>query len=680
MTADAAPARPEPAPRKPLKHLGAIIFGVVVLAIVIFLILFRWNWLRGPLAHYISGRIDRPVHITGNLEVHPWSWSPRGTVNGLVIGNAPWAPREPLATLPRVTVQVKILPLLQGKVILPLVEADQPDVRLLRDTQGRENWSFHPGEKPKPLKLPAINNFIIKDGALRFIDVKHHIDFTGTIASNERVNGYSQGIFVLDGKGSLNKSRFLAHVTGGALVNVDPAHPYHFDARAEAGETKVRLVGSIAHPFNFGQLSGILSATGPDLADLYYLSGVTLPNSPPFSLTAGFGRDQSIYALRHLTGHLGGSDISGHLTLDDTTGRLLLTGDLASRRLRFADLTAVFGGAPKKGTSTILSPQQKIVAAKLTAEHRIFPDTHLDVSRVRAMDADVKYRADTVEAGKIPVRALSLGVKLHKGLLDLAPLDLTLPQGRVAGTVHIDARGRAPTEAVDLRLTNARLASFAASKKGDPPAIDGALFGHAKLTSAGDSIRAAAGGSNGAVTMVVTQGDPPVPGRTARHRRHQGTVPAAQQEQGRYADPMRRGRFPRPRRRAHRRPPGARHRRGSGQRLRRHRPAQREPELRAQRQTQEVPPRPPQRADHHQGRADLTESGRRPRQGGAPGAPRRRHRRLRRAGRGDPALRRPRLGEERRLFGAARTGGDGSGPGEEALRLGRTGQPGCRLL
>jgi len=496
-------ARPH---RKPINRVGATVWSVIVLAIVVFLVLFRWNWLRGPLAHVISSRLNRPVEITGNLDVSPWSWSPRATINGLVIGNATWAGPKPLATIPRLTVQMRIPALLQGKVVLPLVEIDTPDVGLLRDPQGRANWDFHPGEKPKPLKLPAINNLVIKDGALRFKDMKDHLDFIGTISSNERISGYGQGVFVLDGKGALNRSRFIAHVTGGALVNVDPAHPYHFDARAEAGETKIRLIGQITHPFDFGQLSGILSASGPDLADLYYFSGITLPNSPPFSLSAGFGRDQSIYALRHLTGHLGGSDLSGRLTIDDTTGRPLLTGDLASRVLRFADLTAVFGGAPKKGTSATLSPQQKIVSAKLTAEHRIFPETHLDVTRMRAMDANVKYHAASVLAGAIPVRAVSLDVGLKRGVLDIAPLDMSLPQGRVTGTVHLDARGRVPLESIDMRMTNASLANFAPSKTGAPPPIEGRLYGRAKLSSQGDSIRAAAGGANGAVTMVLTEG------------------------------------------------------------------------------------------------------------------------------------------------------------------------------
>ncbi|HEY7853455.1 MAG TPA: hypothetical protein VIB82_10815, partial [Caulobacteraceae bacterium] len=67
------------------------------MAIAIFLILFQWNWLRGPLARYLSARLDRPVTITGNLEVHPWSLDPRATVTGVTIGNPKWAGAGPMA-------------------------------------------------------------------------------------------------------------------------------------------------------------------------------------------------------------------------------------------------------------------------------------------------------------------------------------------------------------------------------------------------------------------------------------------------------------------------------------------------------------------------------------------------------------------------------------------------------
>ncbi|HLZ83710.1 MAG TPA: AsmA family protein [Caulobacteraceae bacterium] len=500
------PSSPPPRRRRRGLYWGAGIGGALILALVVFLILFRWNWLREPLARELSHRLNRPVAITGNLEVHPWSWSPTATINGLVIGNAPWAGPRPLATLPRLTVQVKILPLLEeGKVILPLVEADQPDVGLLRDAQGRANWDFHPG-RPMP-KLPPINHLIIQGGAVRFADVKRRLVFTGTVSSNEQVVGYGQGRFSLVGQGTFNGERFVAHVTGGPLVDIDPSRPYDFDSHVVAGDTRVNLTGRIDHPFDFAALSGRFSVAGPDLADLYRITGLALPNTPPYSLAAGFARRGSVYALQSIRGRVGQSDLEGAVTVNDSTGRPFLEGDIASRRLRMADLAAVVGGVPKHAAAQALSPVQQIESAKLRAEHRIFPDTHLDVARVRAMDAKVDYRAATVDAGRLPIRALRLKVDLDHGVLEVNPLEMILPQGRLAGMVRLDARRAVPAEALDIRLTNARLETLVAGKPGADPALEGGLYARAKLSSVGDSVRAAAAHANGAVTLVVPNGE-----------------------------------------------------------------------------------------------------------------------------------------------------------------------------
>ena len=42
-----------------------------------------------------------------------------------------------MVDLPSLTVQIKILPLLQGQVILPLVDAEHPTIRLMRNAQGQ---------------------------------------------------------------------------------------------------------------------------------------------------------------------------------------------------------------------------------------------------------------------------------------------------------------------------------------------------------------------------------------------------------------------------------------------------------------------------------------------------------------------------------------------------------------
>ena len=252
-------------------------------------------------------------------------------------GAAGWSGTTPTARVPHLLVEAKVLPLLAGgRLVLPLLEADHPVVSLLRDSSGRDSWNVT-GEKDHPFKAPPISHLIISDGAIKFDDLRRKLHFNGTLSSSEEVNSAGRGTFRLDGQGLLNNARFVARVTGGPLLNVDASRPYPFDARLEAGPTRVRSSGTVAHPFDFAVVSGKLFMAGPDLADLYNLTGLALPSTPPYDLAAGFSRHGALYALRGIQGRVGASDLDGSLSVDATSGRPFVKADLA----------AVVGGVPK---------------------------------------------------------------------------------------------------------------------------------------------------------------------------------------------------------------------------------------------------------------------------------------------------------------------------------------------
>jgi len=430
------------------------------------------------------------------------------TIRGaLLVGGAPWAGPAPLARAPSFVVQLKLLPLMAGgKLVLPLIEADRPSVRLVKDVSGRASWQVGPGGTAKPLKLPTINNLIISNGALTYDDAKAKTHFTGTVSTSQTVNGSGRGTFVLNGKGVLNAAPFVARVTGGALVNVDASRPYRFDARVQTGATKLAVNGMFAHPFDFGQMSGRLTVSGPDFSNLYHLTGVALPNTPPYQLGAGFAVAGKTYAFRGIGGRMGDSDLAGSLSVNDTNGRPFVTADLTSRRLKLADLAAVIGGVPKNPAAHTLSPAQKIMAARLKAEHRFLPDARLDVTRLRTTDARLTYRATSVDAGRLPIRSLSLKLVLDHGLLTVDPLTMGLPQGDLAGMIRLDGRGATAAESMDMKLTNARLENLVGAGSANPP-LEGGLYGRAKLAGSGDSVRAAAANANGALTVVIPGGE-----------------------------------------------------------------------------------------------------------------------------------------------------------------------------
>lgn len=497
----------------PSARRGAVAAILLTVAVIIFLVIFDWNWLRGPIGRIASKQLDRKVEIVGDLRVHPWSLSPKVEALDLRVGQPAWATKAdpklpPMAKVQRVALQFKLLPLFKGDVILPLLAVDKPDVRLLRDAKGQANWTFgDPNKKAsKPLKLPAIQHFIINEGQLKYDDLQRDVFFEGTVSSNEHASDDGRGKFVLEGKGSLNRAPFTAMVTGGPLLNITPNKPYPFDAKVLAGSTTVLAKGSVTKPFDLGQFVTDLTVSGSDLNRLYALTGLTLPNTPPYKVSGKLTRKGGRFDFNGMSGRIGDSDIGGNLFVLTDRDRPYLEAELQSRRLDFDDLGSLVGAAPATGRGETASAGQKVEAVKRDATQRLLPDATLQTERVRAMDAKVKYRALAVNAPNFPLKKVRLDLTLDKGVLTMDPIAFTFSRGDLAGKVVLDARPDVPRTAMDLRLSNAKLEDFITVQSGGKPIIEGPVMARAKLTGVGNSIHRAASSANGTMTLVSPRG------------------------------------------------------------------------------------------------------------------------------------------------------------------------------
>lgn len=482
---------------------SAGVTGGALLAIVFALGVMDWNYFKGPVERVLSARAGRPVHIDGNLDVNLISWNPGASVEGLRIANTDWAGGGDFVAIEQLDVKVKLLPLFKGDVVLPLLHVEKPVVRLVRLEDGRNNWTL--GKKDKDaFSLPPIRRFEISNGDLSIDDAQRRLVFRGLINSSEIQEAERQQGFTLTGDGTLNGEAFDMDLIGGPLLNVDPNKPYPFDARVRAGDTQVLARGAIARPFDLAVFDTQLTVKGGDLADLYYLTGLALPNTPPYEVSGALARRNLTYAYDGLRGRLGDSDINGRVEVRTGGERLYMTADLRSRRLDFNDLAAVLGAGARTAPSSDTSPEQAAQARQLAASGRLFPDTPLRVERLRQMDADVRYAADSVNSRNFPISAASVTAKLENGLLRLDPLEFDLNYGRVAGAVAINARQDIPAVNLDMRLSGGRIDQFIpASYKG---AISGPLIGRARLSGAGLSVRAAAASADGQFTLVIPEG------------------------------------------------------------------------------------------------------------------------------------------------------------------------------
>jgi uncharacterized protein involved in outer membrane biogenesis len=493
--------------RRALAWTGGVI-AVVLGAFVLFLAFFDWNYLRGPISRFASMRTGREIAILGVLDVYALSLLPSATVRKIRIGNPAWAGKAPMAEVERLDVQIKVLPLLLGRVDLVRLELDQPDATLVRDRQGRSNWDFSNGKKKdeKPFRMPPVRRFVIDDGRLKYSDAKRRLTLDAAINATERLGAANRG-FTLAGRGSINREPFLLTITGGPLLNVDPDKAYPFHADVRAGATRITAKGAIPKPFDLGRFNADFTARGPDLADLYDLIGVPLPNTPPYRLAGKLSREAKLWKVGGLGGKVGDSDMAGDLSVDTAGERPFLRGDLRSKLLDFDDLAAVFGGAPSVAPGETVSEGQKIMARQMIAQQRLLPNATLKIDRIRAMDADVKYRAASVRAPRLPIRAASVRVKLNNGLLIADPLRFDLPQGNIAGQARLDARKDTPVSSIDVRISNARLEQLIPIRAGGGVPLTGTLVGRVKLTGAGASVHEAAANADGEVLVVAPGGE-----------------------------------------------------------------------------------------------------------------------------------------------------------------------------
>lgn len=499
------PANYTPKTKKVLGWTGGILV-ILAIAIAILIAIWDWNWFRGPLERAASARLHRQVEIAGDINVNLWSWRPSATVDGITIANPAWAKTRQMGSIERLRIRVRLVPLLWGKLDTRVLAVVRPNFNLVADAQGRKNWDFSDGREKKPMNLPPIQRFVIREGKLSYVDARRDVRFEGTINARERLGAANRG-FELLGKGTINGAPFKAEVTGGPLLNIERSKPYPFDVDIHAGDTHVTARGAVPKPFDMGQFYMNATARGSDMAKLFPLIGVALPNTPPYSLRGRLSRDGLVWKIDNLAGRVGDSDLSGDVSVTTGRARPLLKADLRSNSLDFDDLGAIFGAAPKVGPGETASPEQVAVAKKLIAEQRIFSDAPLDVTRMRAMDADVRYRALSIRDTPIKLNAASVHVKLDDGLLRADPVRLDLPRGRIEGQVALNARGAIPKTDLDLRLSNARLEWLIPMAFQGGPVVNGSLVGRAKLSGSGNTLHKTFGGANGQVTVAAPGGE-----------------------------------------------------------------------------------------------------------------------------------------------------------------------------
>ena len=467
------------------------------------ILLWDWNWFKAPLERAVQARTGRALHL-GNLDVDLGRTT---TVRGDAIrfANASWATQPQMATADRVELDIRIWPLLRGSVQIPEIRLSRPDVLLQTAPRKGDpgNWNFLSGGGGNP---PQLQRLRISDGRLQFLDEIGRTRIDLDVRSGNPKQADAAPPLLIQGKGRWRGAAFtLKGGTESPLQLSNSEHPFRIHLDARAGPTHAIASGSLTNPFQFQVFDLQFQLSGQDLEDLYPLIGIAIPSSPPYRLDGQLKRDHERWRYEKFNGRVGDSDLAGDVEIDVAGERPRLTANLLSKRLDFDDLAGFIGAPPKTGGKESANAEQKAQAAQLAAKPTVLPDKPYNLTKLRAMDADVRWKAQHINSPTLPLDDMDAHLLLDNGLLRLEPLNFGVAGGDIRSTVRMDARRPQISTTLTASLRRIQLGQLFPDAKLAEQA-SGGISGDIRLSGNGNSIAAMLGSSNGDVALGMGRG------------------------------------------------------------------------------------------------------------------------------------------------------------------------------
>jgi len=504
---------------RPLKIAGWILLGIT-LAVILFLMLFEWNMLRPYINRKVSETTGREFAIRGDLDVKfqrsqetETGWRrfvphPHISADNVYMSNPTWSTvGTQMAAAKRVEVGVNLLPLLSKNVVITDLRLAAPDIAVQRRKDGSNSWTFKdngPSEWKVDIRRLAFNS-----GKVRYVDEPLALDLRATATSIDgKQPAPANGVppygmaFTLDG--TYNKAKITGGGKAGAVLSLtgdDTRFP--IEAEARAGENKLGLRGVIRDPRSLSGFALQMQLAGASMADLYALTGVLLPETPPYSTKGNLlGKkdgDFWTFTYKDFSGKVGASDIAGTLAYQQRTTRPLLTGALTSQQLRLADLGPTVGadtGTGTKAAGKVKSPPPG----------KALPVDQFNTEKWGALDAEVKFTGkQIVRTHDIPLRDIETTIRMKDKVLTLTPLSFALAGGRITSNIRLDGREKVLDASARLAARGLKIRELF-PKLQSMQASFGEINGDGALAGKGNTVAAMLGTSQGEINAVVTEG------------------------------------------------------------------------------------------------------------------------------------------------------------------------------
>lgn len=488
--------------------------GIPAALILVLVVAWDWDWFIPLVESRASAAIGRKVTIA-HLHVHLGRRT-RLVADDVEIANPAGFPAPtPFVHIAALGVTVDVLDyVLHQQIAIPLINLNQPSVEAIALPSGQDNYSLHlpsSGSSSSSSASPQLGRLTIEGGQAHVVLLKLKADFQFTVGTRPASgivaqHGQPQEV-VVDAHGTYAAQPVTGTLIAGSLLSLrDTAQPFPADLHLANGSTQVSLIGTVQDPLAFAGANLQLALAGETMANLYPLTGIPIPATPPYQVHGQLGYTDGKFRFEHFDGTVGHSDLEGSIAEAPGQQRPGVTMDLASRRVDLADLGG-FIGAPS-ATARPAGPETEN-GRKAAEEARgggLLPATPIDIPKLKTADIHLHYRGDHIEGRSMPLDKLTVVMDVVDGAITLHPVSFTVGNGNISGDVAItplpDKRTHLKANIDFNRVDVATL--FAATHVFSGA---GAIGGKADIDATGNSIASWAADGNGGLSVSMSGGN-----------------------------------------------------------------------------------------------------------------------------------------------------------------------------
>jgi uncharacterized protein involved in outer membrane biogenesis len=477
----------------------------ILAALILIVVFFPWDVLRGPVERKISESTGRHFEMA-HLDVK-YSWPPRIVATGVRFDNPNWARERQMLTADEISFTISLPPLFHKDVVMPDVWLVAPVIALQVSDKGTPNWMLHPDDPPQAegqaSLAPTVQHLSVDRGKLSYFDPGQKTDLAVDLSSQ---GSQAKDVLTAVARGKYHGFNSGADAGGGGvltLMRTDEAYP--FKAEFHAGATAGKVEGSITGLTELKAADLQLDVHGDSMEELYPLIGLSLPATPPYQLKGRLQLKDGVWMLHGFDGRVGDSDLGGDADVAYVNKRPSITADLRSHVVDMNDLAGFIGGTPSAGPGQTASPQQKKKAAEEAASPRMLPSDPIHLDKLRSMDADVKYTGESIRNLKSPIDGLRAHLILKDGDLQMEPLNFGVAGGQILTNIGIDARADKLKVAAKAEVRHLELSKLF-PKSSKIATTVGVLGGRMEFKGNGNSVAELASHADGKLGLATRGG------------------------------------------------------------------------------------------------------------------------------------------------------------------------------